>query len=95
MAITDRSHIHKYIVMAIIDRPAVHGHMRSLTAISFTPVVIIINTPAYRIISNRGVRTTKSCQEPSQREAGCRNVHTHSQHMAHLRFGGGSKINFI
>ena len=75
MAITDRSHIHKYIVMAIIDRPAVHGHMRSLTAIPFTQVVIIINIPAYKIRSNRGVRTTNSCQEPNQREAGCRHVH--------------------
>ena len=42
MAITDRSHIHKYIVMAIIGRLAVHGHMRSLTAIYFTPVMVII-----------------------------------------------------
>ena len=37
MAITDRSHIHKYIPMAIIDHLAAHGHMRSLTAISERP----------------------------------------------------------
>ena len=36
MTITDRSHLHKYIVMAIIDRLAAHGHMRSVTAISFS-----------------------------------------------------------
>ena len=41
-SITDRTLIHKYIVMAIIGRPAVHGHMRSLTAISFTPAMRII-----------------------------------------------------
>ena len=79
MAITDRSHIHKYIVMAIIDRPAVHGHMRSLTAISFTPVmviiIIIINMPAYKILFSILFRTTNSRQEPNQREAGCRHVH--------------------
>ena len=71
MAITDRSHIHKYIVMAIIDRPAVHGHMRSLTAISFTPVmviIIIINMPAYknyqqppRAQSARSRLSTRAC----------------------------------
>ena len=79
MAITDRSHIHKYIVMAIIGRPAVHGHMRSLTAISFTPVmviiIIIINMPAYKILLSILFRTTNSRQEPNQREAGCRHVH--------------------
>ena len=85
MAITDRSHIHKYIVMAIIGRPAVHGHMRSLTAISFTPVmmmmmmmmmiIIIISTPAYKILLSSDFRTTNSRQEPNQREAGCCHVH--------------------
>ena len=34
-ATADCSHIHKYMVMAFIHRSAVHGHMRSLTAMSF------------------------------------------------------------
>ncbi len=36
MAIADRSHIHKYIQMAIIDHLAAHGHMRSMTAMAIT-----------------------------------------------------------
>ena len=35
MAIIDRSLIHKYIVMAVTDRPAAHEHMRSLTTIVY------------------------------------------------------------
>ena len=35
MTIIDRSLIHKYIVMAITDRPAAHEHLRSFTTIFY------------------------------------------------------------